>query len=483
MKKLRRIISMMLIGMSLTFASSVVASEYFELGTPGGRGLSLEQERELGNYFITVARSQLPVITDPVLNQYLEGLVGRLALRAQGTRFPFEPFWVRDNSINAAAFFGGKIMVHTGVILVSETESELSSVIAHEMYHVIQRHLARSIEEKRANLPGGVMSIVGSLILAVINPALGAPSLMASMARMQQADINIVRANEYEADRLAVDLLAQTGFNPRGMGNMMRHLRAAGGQVNPAFEMLIDHPAVEKRIADADNRAMSYKVQNYYESPEFLFAKARIMVRYSGLKAENLLQEADKRLLTNAKEPFALYLKALAALELKKMTEAQNALEQLKPNYGQNLFYLDTMSDFLIAEKRYAEAEKMLLEGRRRLGPDNEVIAANLAALYLEMKRYNDVVKVVRKCQTSRRFALGDEFLIKTYRAQRNFCGMYMVNIASGEYAGKWDQALYSANEALRTCDKQDDILKVRAWMGRLAESRSFYEHLLDNVQ
>ena len=73
MKKLRRIISMMLIGMSLTFASSVVASEYFELGTPGGRGISLEQERELGNYFITVARSQLPVITDPVLNQYLEG--------------------------------------------------------------------------------------------------------------------------------------------------------------------------------------------------------------------------------------------------------------------------------------------------------------------------------------------------------------------------------------------------------------------------
>lgn len=483
MKKFKSLLLSLTMGLGLTFSCSIVASQYFELGTVGGQGISLEQERELGNYFVTIARSKLPIIDDPVLNQYLQGVVGRLALRATGTKFPFEPFWVQDNSINAAAFFGGKMMVHTGVILIAENESEFSSVIAHEMYHVIQRHLARSIEERRKNLPTGIMSIVGSIILAIINPALGGGSLMAASAGMQQADINIIRANEYEADRLAVDLLAQTGFNPRGMGDMMRHLRSAGGLINPAFEMLIDHPSIEKRIADADNRALSYRSSGYYESSDFLFARARIMVRYSGLNASNLYEDSEKRLKNNEKDVESLYIKALSALALKKIPECYQAMRKLEPKYQNNLFYIDTMTDLYIADKQYSKAEKMLRKAQIRLGYDNEVIAANLASVYLETNKIDDAIKTVRKCQVTKRFAIGDELLIKAYKAKKNLCGMYMVNIATHEYAGRWDMALYSANEALHSCDKQDDILKVKAWVGRLVSSRDFYENLLRGVQ
>ena len=89
-------------------SSFVEASETLDFGTAGVRALSIEKERDLGTYFMTIARSKLPIIYDPVLEKYLSNLVSRLATNAQGVHYPFESFLVEDETINAAAFFGGK---------------------------------------------------------------------------------------------------------------------------------------------------------------------------------------------------------------------------------------------------------------------------------------------------------------------------------------------------------------------------------------
>ena len=227
----------------------------FNIGTAGVRGMSVEKENELGQYFMIVARSQLPIVNDPVLSEYLAGTVGRMAAQAQGVRYPFESFFVEDRSVNAAAFFGGKIMVNTGLIAATDTESEFAGVLAHEMTHITQRHLARSLEIQSDAQTAGILGMIGGLILGVVNPALAMATVTASVNGAQQAGINYTRSNEEEADRIGIDLLYRSGFNPEGMPSLFRKLRAMDNKVNPAFEMLLTHPLSEKRVADAENRS------------------------------------------------------------------------------------------------------------------------------------------------------------------------------------------------------------------------------------
>ena len=165
-------------------SSSVCADDVAgitDFGTAGVRAITVEKEKEMGELFVTVAKSQLPVIYDPVLEQYVASLLSRMAARADGVKYPFEPIIVEDHTINAAAFFGGKIMLNSGLIVATDNESQLASVLAHEMTHVTQRHLARSMEARQDAMVTGIAGIVGSLILGVINPAVGMAGVSASI--------------------------------------------------------------------------------------------------------------------------------------------------------------------------------------------------------------------------------------------------------------------------------------------------------------
>ena len=108
-----------------------------------------------GNAFMRFARAGLPIIDDPVLNEYIDDLGQRLLTNADGVRFPFTFFLINDPSINAAAFLGGRVKVHTGLFLYADSESELASVLAHEITHVTQRHIARYMEAQASSSANG----------------------------------------------------------------------------------------------------------------------------------------------------------------------------------------------------------------------------------------------------------------------------------------------------------------------------------------
>lgn len=122
-----------------------------DIGTAGVAALPIEQEVRYGNAFMRFARAGLPIIDDPVLSQYIDDLGQRLLTNADGVRFPFTFFLINDPSINAAAFLGGRVKVHTGLFLYADSESELASVLAHEITHVTQRHIARYMEAQASS--------------------------------------------------------------------------------------------------------------------------------------------------------------------------------------------------------------------------------------------------------------------------------------------------------------------------------------------
>lgn len=200
-------------------------------------------------------RASRPIINDPLLNEYVSSLGHRLVANASDVKTPFHFFLIRNKEINAFAFFGGYVALHTGLFLYAQNESELASVVAHEIAHITQRHLARAMEDQARKSPLTIAALIGSLMLAVAAPEAGIAAAQATTAASIQSRINYTRSNEQEADRIGIDTLARAGFNPKAMpvffGRMLEQYRYA----SKPPEFLLTHPLPESRITESRARA------------------------------------------------------------------------------------------------------------------------------------------------------------------------------------------------------------------------------------
>ncbi len=205
-----------------TFAFDVKASSQNDknklpdIGISGFSVLSLDKERQIGNAMMRQLRASQPIIQDPVLIEYINHLGNQLVKNAQDVNYAFKFFLINNNELNAFAFFGGHVGIHSGLLTTAENESELASVIAHEISHVTQRHLARRLESQSNTQALSMAGMVSGILIALVNPAVGMAALSASMAISQQASINYTRGNEKEADRVGIALLANSNFDPQG---------------------------------------------------------------------------------------------------------------------------------------------------------------------------------------------------------------------------------------------------------------------------
>ena len=132
-----------------------------------------------------------------------------------------------NNAINAFAFFGGHVGMHTGLIARADSESEIASVLAHEIAHVTQRHIARRIQAQSRTSPLAIASLIGGILLAIADPQAGIAAIQASSAAQAQFGINYTRSNEQEADRVGISLLSRAGFDLEvqilSFQNLLRH--------------------------------------------------------------------------------------------------------------------------------------------------------------------------------------------------------------------------------------------------------------------
>ena len=124
-----------------------------DMGTSAGSTLSIGQEMQMGDYYVRQLRGSAPLINDPLLVQYINGLGMRLVSHVNSVRTPFHFYLINNDQINAFAFFGGNVVLHSALFRYSDNESELASVMAHEISHVTQRHLARAMEDQKRNAP------------------------------------------------------------------------------------------------------------------------------------------------------------------------------------------------------------------------------------------------------------------------------------------------------------------------------------------
>ncbi|MEN5017630.1 M48 family metallopeptidase [Erwinia sp. Eh17-17] len=433
---------------SLLPARADISDNLPDIGTTAGGTLSINQELAMGDFYVRQLRASAPIINDPLLNQYINQLGQRLVNHAWSVKTPFHFYLIRNDEINAFAFFGGNVVLHSALFRYSDNESQLASVMAHEISHVTQRHLARAMEEQQRNAPLTWVGALGSILLAMASPQAGMAALSGTLAGAQQGVISFTQQNEQEADRIGIQVLQRAGFDPEAMPDFLQKLADASRFASKPPEILLTHPLPDSRLSDARNRANQMKPVVVQSSQDYYMAKVRALGMFS--TGQNQLTSDLLTTLTHGnsrEQAAALYGKAVLLLGENKFAEAGAIVAPLLAKQPDSLWYLDIMTDIDIGLKRPQQAINRLLAVKGV--NSNPVLQLNLANAYVEAKQPANASKVLyRYTWANKDDPNGWDLLAQASAAQGLSDEEQAAQAESLALAGQLDQAIRSLSSA-----------------------------------
>jgi predicted Zn-dependent protease len=317
----------------LACAPPLAAQTLPELGDAAGAAISPQVERRIGESIVREIRFRDPAyVDDAELTDYLEGLGRRLLMANPGAQRDFAFFAVRDPSINAFALPGGFVGVHTGLLLAAESESELASVLAHEIAHVTQRHIARLLgAQQQMQLPG-MVALAAAVLLGGSRPDLAAGAAAAAQGTMIQSQLSYTRDFEREADRIGFRTLQAAGFDVRAMPSFFEKMQRANrlGDDGTVPSYLRTHPMTTERIADAQGRAANAAYRQHLDSLDFHLVRAKLRAERGEPEPAADSFAAAVRERRYANEAAARYGLTTALLRARRVPRAQAELKGLR---------------------------------------------------------------------------------------------------------------------------------------------------------
>jgi len=354
-----------------------------DLGDAAAGELPWALERRIGEETMREIRSRDPAFVDDVeVTDYLDRLGRRLLEHVPGLRQDFEFFLLRDATSNAFALPGGFVGVHSGLMLAAQSESELASVIAHEISHVTQRHLARlSAKQGEAQWLAMLSSLV-AIMAARNNPDLAQGALLAGVGAGLQTQLNYTREFEREADRLGLELLDKAGFDVRGMASFFERMQRFGRLYESGTPgWLRTHPLTVERLADIDNRIAAMPYRQVADSLDFQLARAKARA-FDGPAAEAMAEFAaqlrERKFLSEAAARYGLARAALRAGRFQTVASELRALERLHVVHPM----IETLAaELSVAQGDASGAAERLGEAHRRWPDRLPLVLARLEAL------------------------------------------------------------------------------------------------------
>ena len=361
-----------------------------DLGTVGGAAVTPADEYRTGATVVRNLRHAGLIVDDPILTDYLNQLGYQLlSHHAYESANQFTFFLVNDRSINAFALPGGFIGINYGLFTKTESESELASVFAHEIAHVTQRHYARAYDiGSQSNLPI-LAAIIAAIILGGQGNEIGEAALATAAAAQAQTQINFTRHNEQEADRIGIQILSDSGFDPEMMASffdkMGRESRLYGIDVP---EFLLTHPVSISRIADAKSRAQHLPKKHVEDSLAYEVMRQRIIAlssqdKKASLKSFQVALEKEK----GNKLTATRYGYVLALIRLEQYKQANQQIDTLLKQHPHSIAFILAKAEIQAKSKNTTAAMKTY---RRALNnyPGNESILLDYIELLIKQKNF-----------------------------------------------------------------------------------------------
>ena len=409
---MRRLLALLL---SLALAFPAAAVDLPDLGDVASSDLSPLAERRIGKSIMQEIRARDPAwLDDPEVEEYLERLGRKLAAASPNPQQELEFFAVRDNTLNAFALPGGYIGVHTGLILAAESESELASVLGHEIAHVTQRHIAQLVGKQ--SQAGMVMlaSILVAILAARSNSEVSEAALAAGQAGAIQSQLAYTRDFEREADRVGLQTLEGAGFDVRGMPSFFERLqRGSRLYENNAPAYLRTHPLTTARIADMENRVGQLRYRQVLDSADFRYVRAKL--RAAGGSPVDTLKDMEARAADPAADETARYGLVRAQLRAGKVDEAVRGAQALLADAAPSPFVATLAAEAELAARRPAAAVDILQDARGRF-PASRSVRYALGDALLAAGRAEQAVALAREGVQQR----GEDIRLWTALARAN---------------------------------------------------------------
>lgn len=388
-----------------------------EMGDSAGTLISPQEEKQLGEAFFRGLHQQVDINQDSEIQQYIQTIGEKLVSQSDTPAYPFHFFVVMENAINAFAGPGGYIGVNSGLILMTEAESELASVMAHEIAHVTQRHLYRSYEaSSRLSIPM-VAATLGAILLGTQSGAAGQAAIMAIQAGSVQFQINFTREHEEEADRVGMQTLSKSVFDPRSMPTFFERLQQStryAGQNIPEF--LRTHPVTASRISDSRGRAEGYPYKQYPDSLAYQLIKTKLQVL---LNVDNdeiraLLQVRLNQGLSEQRT-VANYGLGLVALKTQNFTQAESIFQRLAQEFPEQPHYSAALARVALESSNY----KIALDRYQKLTtkfPENNAIKIEYVGALLKAGEPSNAKAVLfQLSQKTQRLPIFTQLLAQVY--------------------------------------------------------------------
>lgn len=305
------------------------------IGDAAGTELSPATERRIGEAIMRGLRRDRAMIEAPELTEYLNRFAAQLTdtMPARGHRFEF--FLLQDDTLNAFALPGGYIGVHSGLLLAASTESELASVLAHEIGHVTQRHVARMLASDQRSSVLSLAAVFLAMLAASSSPDAAAGLVALGSSVYEQQMLSFSRDAEREADRIGLEILREAGFSPNDMiAFFARMQQATRIYENGAPTYMRTHPLTSERMADIQNRLLNLRYRQRASSLDFNLVRERLQalgaVNDDMLQALNTRLEARIRERTFLSETATWYGLALVAQQQRRWRDAQANLQKAR---------------------------------------------------------------------------------------------------------------------------------------------------------
>ncbi len=369
------------------------------LGDPSQAKLPQSKEAEIGKKFMQLIRSSGKVIDDPIDNAYLEGIGDKLTKAADTQGYHFHFFWVNDGSINAFAGPGGYIGVNAGLIMATSNESELASVMAHEIAHVTQGHLARKIENAKKVRLASLAGMLAAVAIGTQSGEAAGGALAATMAGGQQSMLNFSRVNEREADRVGMETLFNSNFTPSAMPQFFSRLQEQERYYGSFPELLSSHPLTDDRVADAENRIAQYPKRHATSSQEYYLIRERLRVQTAKYPKEAV--NYYKKSLQNHEYQNKLSMEygyGLALIRNRQYTKANQVLEQIAKQQPEQLTLQLAYADSFAEMHQFTKANDILAKLHND-HPDNYAVSCQYAATLLKAKQAKRAVSILQRHQ------------------------------------------------------------------------------------
>lgn len=345
------------------------------LGDSSSALVSLETEARIGADFLKQIRASLPLSRDPLLKYYTDVQLRRLTQYSELRDGILSVVLINDAQINAFAAPGGVVGINLGLYLHAEDVHEYSSVVAHELAHLSQRHFARGLEQQRSMTIPTLASLVAAIALgAIAGSDAGLAAISASQASSINSQLRYSRSREQEADRVGLNTLINSGMDPEGMARMFDRMRRAYRFTKRPPEFLLTHPLSESRISDARNQiSRTPRKESYSDSDDYQMMRSRVVLQLSNTP-EEALRLFNKRLRDNPNDVGALYGKALALSSTEKHDLAMAALIPILQQSPNKLLVRASQAELLLNAKQVDEALNVLAQ-QLVLNPDNPALS------------------------------------------------------------------------------------------------------------